>query len=153
MNYKIHLATLIMATLAACRTMPPSPVYGPTNPAPAVTGRASVKYCASVVELRPEKEKKYRELHARVWPQVVAAIQKAHIRNYNIYVAPIGGRRYLFSQFEYTGSDLRGDLASIANDPTTKNKWWPLTDACQIRLSGTPKGQQWLPAEQVMHVD
>jgi len=43
--------------------------------------------------------------------------------------------------------------ASETIDPTTKNKWWPITDAYQIRLPGTPKGSQWLGMEQVMHLD
>jgi len=48
---------------------------------------------------------------------------------------------------------LREHFGLIANDPTTKNKWWPLTDACQVVLKGTPTGQHWLPIEQVMHLD
>jgi hypothetical protein len=43
--------------------------------------------------------------------------------------------------------------ASETIEPTTKNKWWPITDAYQIRLPGTPKGSQWLGMEQVMHLD
>ena len=53
----------------------------------------------------------------------------------------------------YIGTNPEADFASIANDPTTKNKWWPLTDACQVILKGTPTGQHWLPIEQVMHLD
>jgi L-rhamnose mutarotase len=41
----------------------------------------------------------------------------------------------------------------MAQDPTIRDKWWPLTDACQTRLPGTPKNQQWLSMEQVMHID
>ena len=125
-------------------------IYGPTNPTPA---REKVKYYAAVVELRPEKEKEYRELHANVWPEVCKAIAKANIRNYNIYVAKVAGKRRLVSHFEYIGSDPEADFASIGKDPITKNKWWPLTDACQVRLPGTPKGSQWLDMEQVMHID
>ena len=129
------------------------PIHGPTNPASEDANRAQVKYCGSIIELRPEKEREYRELHANVWPEVRAAIAKANIRNFNIYVTEISGRRLLVSHFEYTGTNPEADFASIADDPTTKNKWWPLTDACQIRLPGTPKGSQWLGMEQVMHLD
>jgi len=45
------------------------------------------------------------------------------------------------------------DFAGMGKDPTTRDKWWPLTDACQIRLPGTQAGQQWKPIEQVMHID
>ena len=39
-------------------------------------------------------------------------------------------------------------FALLAKDPTTKNKWRPLTDACQVVLKGTPTGQHWLPIGQ-----
>ena len=129
------------------------PIYGSTNPTPDDAAKAKVKYYGSIIELRPEKEKEYRELHANVWPEVRAAIAKANIRNFNIYVTEIAGKRHLVSHFEYIGSNPEEDFASIGNDPTTKNKWWPLTDACQIRLPGTPDNSQWLPMEQVMHLD
>ena len=130
-------------------TVSPSPVYGPTNPENPI---GDVRRFASAVELKPEKEQHYRELHSDVRPRVVQAIKKANIRNYSIFVASIGGRRYLFSYFEYTGSDPDTDFASIAADPTTRDEWWPLTDACQQVIEGTPEGQQWLPLETLMHI-
>ena len=140
--------------LSACQTMPKTePIHGPTNPTPEDAAKAKVKYYGSIIELRPEKEKEYSELHANVWPEVRAAIAKANIRNFNIYVTEIAGKRLLVSHFEYIGTNPKVDFASIGNDPTTKNKWWPLTDACQIRLPGTPEGSQWLDMEQVMHLD
>lgn len=129
-----------------------APVYGLSNPAPDQTRPAQVRYYASVVALDPEKEKKYRELHADVWPEVVAAIRRAHIRNYHIFVATVGKQRLLFSFFEYTGTDPDADFAAIARDEVTRDRWWPVTDACQIRLPGTPEGSQWLDLEQVMHL-
>lgn len=129
------------------------PVYGPTNPTPDQIAQAKVKHFGSVIELRGDKEQYYRELHGNVWPEVRAAINKANIRNYNIYVATIDGKRYLFSSFDYIGTDSKQDFADIAKDPTTKNRWWPETDPCQKRLPGTPEGEQWLPMEMVMHID
>lgn len=141
-------------SLSACQTMPIiHPIHGLTNPPPEAAAKAKVKYYGSIIELRPEKEKEYRELHANVWPEVRAAIAKANIRNFNIYVTEIAGRRLLVSHFEYIGTNPDADFAAIAQDPTTRNEWWPLTDACQIRLPGTPKGSQWLAMEQVMHLD
>lgn len=127
----------------------PNPVYGPTNRRTAEVG---IRRYASAVELLPEKEQLYRELHADVWPSVVEAIKKANISNYSIFVATVEGRRYLFSYFEYSGTDPEADFASIAADPTTRDKWWPITDACQHIIAGTPDGQQWLPMESVMHI-
>ena len=153
---KLTVITLVFASCALAVRPARSevkPVYGPTNPAPREAAGAKVKRYASMVELRPEKESYYRQLHAHVWPEVVAAIRRAHIRNYNIFIAEIGGKKYLFSFMEYTGTDPEKDFAGIAQDPTTKNKWWPQTDACQKRLPGTPVGEQWLPLERVMHID
>ncbi|HTX00735.1 MAG TPA: L-rhamnose mutarotase [Acidimicrobiales bacterium] len=133
-------------------TAPITPVYGPSNPSPADAARAPVRQYASVVELKPAMEQEYRRLHGDVWPEVRAAIRKANIRNYNIYVAELGAKRYLFSFFEYTGRDPASDFAIIANDPTTRDRWWPITSACQARLPGTPEGEQWMPLERVMRL-
>ena len=130
----------------------PAPVYGPSNPTPAQLAAAPVKAYGSVIALTPELEQKYRELHADVWPAIVAAQRRAHIQNYHIYAATLAGRRYLFSYFEYTGTDFAADRARIAQDPVTRDQWWPLTDACQLRLPGTPQDEQWLPLEQLMHL-
>ena len=128
------------------------PVYGTTNPTAQQKADAKVKRFASVIELRGEKERQYRKLHADVWPEVVAAIKKANIRNYNIYMVELQGKKYLFSYMEYTGNDPEKDFASIGQDPTTREKWWPITDPCQKRLPGTPEGEQWKPIEMLMHI-
>jgi len=150
----VVLLVLSLALVTGCQTMTRvDPVYGPTNPAPDEAAKAKVKRYGSVIELLPEKEKQYRELHAAVWPDVVKAIKKANIRNFNIYVAEINGKKYLFSYLEYTGNDPAKDFASIGLDKTTKEKWWPITDACQQRLPGTPEGKQWLDMETLMHIE
>lgn len=128
------------------------PLYGPTNPSLEEEIKSGVRRYTQLVELKPEKEKLYRELHAEVWPEVVAAIKKANIQNYSIHLAELGGKKYLFSYFEYTGKDPESDFAIIANDPTTRDKWWPITNDTQLRIEGTPEGEQWLPAEMLMHL-
>lgn len=141
----------VMLPLLGCASLNSStPAYGPSNPAPVPAAKVRT-YC-SMVELRPEKEAEYRQLHADVWPEVKAAIHRANIRKFNIYVATVQGRRYLVSHFEYIGTNPSKDFASIAQDSTTRDKWWPVTDACQRVIEGTPKGEQWLPMEQVMHL-
>ena len=152
--WTVVLLVLSLTLVIGCQPMNRvNPVYGPTNPTPDEAAKAKVKRYGSVVELLPEKEKQYRELHAAVWPDVVKAIKKAHIQNYNIYMAEINGKKYLFSYLEYAGNDAAKDFASIGLDKTTKEKWWPITDACQKRLPGTPEGEQWLGMEMLMHID
>lgn len=129
-----------------------TPVYGPTNPTEQEKILNPVKRYAAAIELRPEMEQEYRSLHANVWPEVVAAIKKANIRNFNIFLAEIAGKKYLVNTFEYTGDHAQKDFAALAEDPTTRDRWWPLTDACQKRLPGTPEGEQWKPIEMVMQL-
>lgn len=123
------------------------PVYGPTN---RESPTENVRRYAAAIELLPEKEQFYRDLHADVWPEVVAAIKNANINNYSIFIATIEGRRYLFSYLEYSGSDPEVDFARIAADPTTRDRWWPLTETCQRVIDGTPEDHQWLPMESLM---
>jgi L-rhamnose mutarotase len=125
-------------------------VYGPTNLATSVVD--GVEYHASVIELLPEREQEYRELHADVWPEVVARIRASNIRDYRIYRVELGGRIYLFSTFAYVGDDFAADMAAIASDETTRERWWPITDACQRRIPGTPDGEQWRAIEPLMHI-
>ena len=74
------------------RLPPISPMYGPSNPVPTPATTPGVKHFVSIVGLDPVTQKKYRELHANVWPEVVAAIRKAHISNYRIHVAELAGQ-------------------------------------------------------------
>jgi L-rhamnose mutarotase len=128
------------------------PHYGPTNPAPEEQAISGFRRYAELVELVPDKEEVYRQMHAQVWPEVVAAIKRAHIYNYSIFLVDLAGKKYLFRYFEYRGSDPKRDFASIAEDPTVRDKWWPITDGTQVRIPGTPDGEQWLPAEPLMYL-
>jgi L-rhamnose mutarotase len=128
------------------------PFFGPTNPSPEEQIASGVRRYAELVELVPEKEEIYRQMHAAVWPEVVAAIKRANVHNYTIYLVELTGKKYLFRYFEYTGSDPKKDFAGIAEDPTVRDKWWPITDGTQVRIPGTPEGEQWLPAEMLMYL-
>jgi L-rhamnose mutarotase len=103
---------------------------------------------ASVVRLRPEHEQAYRQLHSEVWPQVLAALRRAHVRNYSIFLRD----GLLFSYLEYTGEDYDADMAAIAADEATR-RWWQLTDPCQQPLGSAASGQWWAPAEELFHLD
>ena len=103
---------------------------------------------ASVIGLRPEKEREYRELHADVWPGVLATLNAAHITNYSIFLRD----GLLFSYYEYLGDDLDADLARVARDPTTR-RWWALTDPCQQPVATAAAGEWWAPLTEVFHSD
>ncbi|MDP7062996.1 MAG: L-rhamnose mutarotase [Planctomycetota bacterium] len=148
----LAVPALLCISMFSCQSAPPpkKAAFGPSNPQRTTVD--GVAYYASVIELIPEKEGLYRELHADVWPEVVAAIEKANIRDYRIYRASLDGKTYLFSTFAYVGNDFETDMASIGTDPTTRDRWWPITDACQQRIPGTPDGEQWMGLEQLMRL-
>jgi L-rhamnose mutarotase len=119
---------------------------------PPVDKAKKLQRFGSVIGLKAEKKDYYNKLHAEPWPEINAMIKKCNIRNYSIYEVELDGRLYLFSYFEYTGDDFKADMAKMAADPKTK-EWWAETDPCQIRLPGTPDGEQWLSIPQVYHLD
>ena len=107
----------------------------------------------SVIGLRPEKIDEYKRLHAAVWPQVQAMISACGIRNYTIYLRQLDqGRYYLFSTFEYVGSDFEADMAKMAADPVTQ-QWWALCKPCQVPLPNRAMGEWWAAMEEVFHQD
>jgi L-rhamnose mutarotase len=94
----------------------------------------------------------YTQMHAAVWPGVLAAIERANIRNYSIYLGQIKPDEHLlFSYFEYVGNDIEGDMEGIADEVT--KTWWTYTDPLQVRLPGTPEGEQWKAMEEVFHTN
>jgi len=107
-----------------------------------------VQRYGSVIKVRPEKEEEYRRLHAAPWPGVLAMIRECNIRNYSIYLKD----GYLFSYFEYLGTDFAADMARMAKDPTTR-EWWTHTDPCQEPLESRKPGEWWAAMEEVFHSD
>jgi len=110
------------------------------------------KRVGSIIGMPKENILVYTQMHAAVWPGVLAAIDKANIRNYSIYLGEIEKDRFLlFSYFEYIGDDFDTDMAGTADEVT--KKWWTYTDPLQERLPGTPNNQQWKTIEQVFYTE
>jgi L-rhamnose mutarotase len=112
-----------------------------------------MKRYGMVIGLTPDKVAEYKELHAAVWPEVLAMIQDCNIHNYSIYLRTLeDGRPYLFSYFEYIGTDFSGDMAKMAADPTTQ-RWWSCCMPCHVPLSDRAEGEWWSAMEEVFHLD
>lgn len=112
-----------------------------------------MKRYGSVIGIKEEKIEEYKRIHAAVWPGVLAMITACHIRNYSIYLRKMpNGKHYLFSYFEYTGTDFAADSARMAADPTTV-KWWEVCMPCQEPLSNRAPGEWWADMEEVFHCD
>lgn len=112
-----------------------------------------MKRYGTVIGLRAEKLDEYKKLHAAVWPDVLKMIKDCHIRNYSIYLRQLpDGQHYLFSYFEYIGSDFAADMATMAADPTTQ-RWWSFCIPCQKPLDDRAPGEWWAAMEEVFHQD
>jgi L-rhamnose mutarotase len=70
----------------------------------------------------------YKRVHASVWPEVLSALERAHIVDYSIHHYP--PLQLLIATFKYTGTDYVADMKSVAEDPMTQ-KWWAVTDSMQ----------------------
>jgi L-rhamnose mutarotase len=108
-----------------------------------------VQRLGRVIGLRPEMSEPYVLLHAHTWPGVLSAIRAGNIRNYSIFLAPIGSKLYLFAYLEYVGDDFESDMAQIGSDPDTK-AWIKFTDeGCQLPLSTRQPGEWWASMERL----
>ncbi|MCC6443196.1 MAG: L-rhamnose mutarotase [Armatimonadetes bacterium] len=101
-----------------------------------------------ILKIRPEKLEEYKKIHADVWPGVLDMIEKCNIRNYSIYHKD----GFLFSYFEYAGSDYEADMAKMAADPLTQ-EWWAVCKPCQEPLETRAEGEWWADMEEVFHTE
>ena len=107
-----------------------------------------MKRYGSVIKVRPERLEEYKRLHAAVWPGVVAMIKACNIRSYSIYYKD----GYLFSCFEYAGTDFDADMNKMAADLMTQ-KWWAVCKPCHEPLPTRAEGEWWANMEEVFHLD
>lgn len=106
-----------------------------------------------VIGVREEKIEEYKRLHAAVWPDVLKMIAACNMRNYSIYLRRLpDGKYYLFSYFEYIGTDYEADMARMAADPVTQ-EWWKHCEPCQAPLDDRAEGEWWATMEEVFHSD
>jgi len=106
-----------------------------------------------VIRLKPGVLEEYKKYHAAVWPQVLDMITQCNIRNYSIHLRRMpDGKHYLFSYFEYVGSDFGADMAKMAADETTQ-RWWDECKPCQEPLPDLPEGDWWAPMEEVFYCE
>ena len=124
------------ATTAVSKTMPPA-----------------IKRVSMITGLKPDKIAYYKNLHANAWPTVLKKLAECNIHNYSIYLQQLDKKYYLFSYFEYTGTDYDADMKNMAADTSTQ-RWWKETDPTQIPLpEAAAKQQIWTTMESVFHTN
>ncbi len=112
-----------------------------------------MKRYGMVIGLQTAQVEEYKRLHASVWPEVLKMIHACNIQNYSIYLRQLDdGCHYLFSYFEYTGTDFAADMAKMAADPTTQ-RWWAVCKPCQQPLQRRSSEEWWANMEEVFHWD
>ena len=105
------------------------------------------------VGIKPEKIEEYTQLHAECWPGVLDALKECNFRNFSIYIAEIEpGKHYLFGYLEYWGTDMEADQKKAASYEINQ-KWWKLTDACQIKVPNHKGEGLWMPMKKIFHAD
>lgn len=101
-----------------------------------------------VLRVKPEATERYKQYHKAVWPAVLKMIEECNIRNYSIYFKD----GFLFSYFEYVGTDYQADMAKMAADAKTQ-EWWAIMEPLQDPLPTRQPGEWWAEMEEVFHAD
>lgn len=108
---------------------------------------------AMVIGVKAEKLDEYRALHADPWQGVLAQIDRSNLSNFSIWhVEESPGRHLLFAYFEYVGDDFNADMKAMGDSQITQ-KWWRLTDPCQIPIPTAKSGEQWVMMQEVFYRD
>jgi L-rhamnose mutarotase len=92
---------------------------------------------AWTARLRPEKINEYAEMHANVWPETLAMLKEAGIRNYSIYL--YGDRVFGYYECDDAASAIAFQDASEINA-----KWSALMKQL-FDLEVTEHGATYLP--------
>lgn len=98
------------------------------------------------IGLKPGVIAHYKELHAAVWPEVLAAITAANIRNYSIFLRE--PENLLFATWEYMGEDFNADMELMKLNPAMQ-EWWTICDPLQQPLETRAPGEWWARMEPV----
>jgi L-rhamnose mutarotase len=151
MKNQFVLLVVIFLTLVSCKEENKS--NAPQLHPETKTVVPTTKRFGMVTGIKPEKIEYYKKLHAKAWPAVLNKIKECHIQNYSIYIQKMEGKYFLFSYFEYTGSNFDDDMKKMAADSTTQ-RWWKETDPTQIPLpEAAIKKQTWTNMEEVFHTN
>jgi len=109
-----------------------------------------VQRFGQVIQLHDDAVARYQELHASVWPEVLAMISACNLTNYTIFLRE--PENLLFAYFEYVGDDFAADMAKMAADPVTQ-QWWAVAMPLQEPLATRGDGEWWAATQEVFHLD
>ncbi|WP_372424309.1 L-rhamnose mutarotase [Salinarimonas chemoclinalis] len=102
------------------------------------------------IALEPAAVAEYKRVHGEVWPEVLAVIRAAGIRNYSIFLRE--PENLLFAYWEYHGTDFAADAAEMGRSEAMR-RWWAVCDPMQRPLPTRADGEWWAAMEEVFHLD
>ena len=109
-----------------------------------------MKRIGRIIGLNARDIPEYKRLHAAVWPEILALLRQAGMRNYSIFLKE--PENLLFAYLEYDGADMNTDNLLIAASADMK-RWWALTDPMQHPLETRRPGEWWADMEEVFHTN
>lgn len=100
--------------------------------------------------LRADRQVEYERHHAKIWPEITTAIERAGIRNYSIFHY----RGELFAYYEYHGPDdeFEARMDELAAAPRMR-EWWDLMEPMQNPDPDRSTGAWWTDMKEVFHQD
>ncbi|KIM57096.1 hypothetical protein SCLCIDRAFT_131372 [Scleroderma citrinum Foug A] len=116
---------------------------------------SQAKRICQIIKLKREYEEEYKQLHANVWPGVLAALARHNISDYSInHYPPL---QLLIATFKYTGDDFEMDMEAMKEDEETQ-RWWKVTDEMQESFNegATGSGKEipwWTDVEEVFRFE
>lgn len=152
----ILLAVSLYLILSSCNNGKEQVANEAAKKAPAATAipaniPGAIKRVGMITGLKPDKIAYYKNLHANAWPAVLKKLEECNIHNYSIYLQRIDNKYYLFSYFDYTGTNYDADMKNMAADTCTQ-RWWKETNPTQIPLpEAVAKQQIWTTMESIFH--
>ena len=100
---------------------------------------------AFTMRLKPGNEAEYLRRHDEIWPELAAALTKAGIRDYSIYLDRATGT--LFAVQKRTEIHTADDLPTL---PIVKRWWAYMADLMDTNPDNSPVS---VPLERVFHLD
>lgn len=97
------------------------------------------------MELKPGVREEYKRRHDEIWPELVAALEAAGIRDYAIYLDPRTDT--LFASQKLTEHNTADDLPALS----IMQRWWEyMADLMETNEDGSPR--TW-PLEEMFYMD
>lgn len=84
-----------------------------------------MKRFGTLTKLKSEAKSEYIKVHDEIWDEVVRVNDKYNFHNFTIFAYG----DYLFSYYEYTGTDYDGDIKKKLAEPII-GKWCEMTGRC-----------------------